>query len=36
MYIYDGERENVKNLAKILKIFLNYKLDTQIVSYSGD
>jgi hypothetical protein len=36
MYIYDGERENVKNLAKILKIFLNNKLDTKIVSFRGD
>lgn len=36
MYIYDGESENVKNMAKFLKIFLNYKLDNQIESYSGD
>jgi len=36
MYIYDGERENVKNLAKIFKICLNYKLDAKIVSFRGD
>lgn len=36
MYIYERERENVKNLAKIFKRFLNYSLDTQIVCYRGD
>ena len=30
MYIYDGERENVKNLAKIFKIYLKYKLYTKL------